>query len=69
MTGERMAKAKHLKAAITAGIGSDHVDLQAAAIQNKVDVCEVQRRRGLQGVKRVSTLQGFRRGSPECPKG
>lgn len=40
MTAERIAMAPNLKAAITAGIGSDHVDLQAA-IDNKVDVCEV----------------------------
>jgi len=30
LTAERLAKAKKLKLAITAGIGSDHVDLQAA---------------------------------------
>lgn len=30
LTAERLAKAKHLKLAITAGIGSDHVDLNAA---------------------------------------
>src|ERR671919_712384 len=30
LTAERIAKAKDLKLAITAGIGSDHVDLQAA---------------------------------------
>lgn len=30
LTAERLAKAKNLKLAITAGIGSDHVDLQAA---------------------------------------
>ena len=30
MTAERIAKAKKLKLALTAGIGSDHVDLQAA---------------------------------------
>src|SRR6202030_4251659 len=30
LTRERIAKAKNLKLAITAGIGSDHVDLQAA---------------------------------------
>ena len=29
LTAERIAKAKKLKLAITAGIGSDHVDLQA----------------------------------------
>ena len=40
MTRERMAMAPNLKAAITAGIGSDHVDLQAAMDRN-VDVCEV----------------------------
>ena len=27
--------------AITAGIGSDHVDLQATAMDNKIDVVEV----------------------------
>src|SRR6185436_7972892 len=30
LTAERIGKAKNLKLAITAGIGSDHVDLQAA---------------------------------------
>ena len=40
LTKERIEKAKNLKMAITAGIGSDHVDLQAA-IDNKVDVVEV----------------------------
>ena len=30
LTAERIAKAKNLKMAVTAGIGSDHVDLQAA---------------------------------------
>ena len=35
-----MEKAPKLKAAITAGIGSDHVDLQAA-MDHKVDVCEI----------------------------
>src|SRR3990167_11022834 len=30
LTADRLAKAKKLKLAITAGIGSDHVDLQAA---------------------------------------
>jgi formate dehydrogenase len=40
ITAERMANAPNLKAAITAGIGSDHVDLQAA-IENNVDVAEV----------------------------
>lgn len=32
LTKERIAKARKLKLAITAGIGSDHVDLQAAIV-------------------------------------
>src|SRR5580658_2472074 len=40
LTSERIAKAKNLKLAITAGIGSDHVDLQAA-IDRKITVAEV----------------------------
>jgi formate dehydrogenase len=40
MTAERFAKAVYLKAAITAGIGSDHCDLEAA-INAGVEVCEV----------------------------
>jgi len=40
LTKERIEKAKNLKMAITAGIGSDHVDLQAA-MDNKIDVVEV----------------------------
>ena len=40
LTKEKIAKAKNLKMAITAGIGSDHVDLQAA-MDRKVDVVEV----------------------------
>ena len=40
LTAERIAKAPKLKMAITAGIGSDHVDLQAA-IENNITVCEV----------------------------
>jgi len=40
LTRERIEKAKNLKMAITAGIGSDHVDLQAA-MDNNVDVVEV----------------------------
>jgi formate dehydrogenase len=40
LTAERMTKAKKLKLAITAGIGSDHVDLQAA-IKHGVTVAEV----------------------------
>lgn len=40
LTSERIAKAKKLKLALTAGIGSDHVDLQAAA-RNNITVAEV----------------------------
>ncbi len=40
MTAERIAKAKKLKMIVTAGIGSDHTDLQAA-IKNNITVAEV----------------------------
>jgi formate dehydrogenase len=40
LTAERIAKAKNLKIAITAGIGSDHVDLDAA-IERGITVAEV----------------------------
>lgn len=40
LTKERIEKAKKLKLAITAGIGSDHVDLNAAS-QKDLTVCEV----------------------------
>ena len=40
LTDERIAKAKNLKLAITAGIGSDHVDLKAAG-EKSVTVAEV----------------------------
>jgi formate dehydrogenase len=40
LSAERIAKAKKLKLAITAGIGSDHVDLQAA-IKSGITVAEV----------------------------
>jgi formate dehydrogenase len=40
LTAERIAKAPSLKLAITAGIGSDHVDLQAA-IDHGITVAEV----------------------------
>ncbi len=40
LTAERIAKAPKLKLAITAGIGSDHVDLQAA-IERGITVAEV----------------------------
>lgn len=42
MTAERLAKAKKLKIAVTAGIGSDHVDLNAANKTNGgITVAEV----------------------------
>ena len=40
LTAERFAKAPNLKLAVTAGIGSDHVDLDAA-IEHGVTVAEV----------------------------
>ena len=40
LTSERIKKASKLKLAITAGIGSDHVDLQSA-IDSGMTVCEV----------------------------
>jgi formate dehydrogenase len=40
MTAERIAKAKKLKMIVTAGIGSDHTDLQAA-MDKSVTVAEV----------------------------
>ena len=40
LTAERIAKAPKLKLALTAGIGSDHVDLQAA-MDNGITVTEV----------------------------
>src|SRR5438067_5375104 len=40
LTAERIAKAPELKLVITAGIGSDHVDLQAA-IEHGVSVVEI----------------------------
>jgi len=40
LTAERIARARHLKLAVTAGIGSDHVDLQAA-MEHGITVAEV----------------------------
>lgn len=40
LTAERIAKAPKLKLALTAGIGSDHVDLDAA-VKNNITVAEV----------------------------
>ena len=40
LTAERIAKARNLKLAITAGIGSDHYDLEAACARN-ITVAEV----------------------------
>jgi formate dehydrogenase len=40
LTAERIANAPNLKLAVTAGIGSDHVDL-AAAIERRITVAEV----------------------------
>lgn len=40
MSRKRIEMASRLKACITAGIGSDHIDLAAAA-EHKVDVAEI----------------------------
>ena len=40
LTAERIAKAPALTLAVTAGIGSDHVDLEAA-IERVITVCEI----------------------------
>jgi formate dehydrogenase len=40
LTAERIAKAPALTLAVTAGIGSDHVDLEAA-IERGITVCEI----------------------------
>jgi formate dehydrogenase len=40
LTAERIAKARNLKLAITAGVGSDHVDLEAA-IERGISVVEI----------------------------
>jgi len=40
LTRERIQNSPNLKASITAGVGSDHVDLEAA-MEHNVDVCEV----------------------------
>ena len=40
LTAERIAKAPRLKLAVTGGIGSDHVDIDAA-IENGITVAEV----------------------------
>jgi formate dehydrogenase len=40
LTAERIANAPNLKLAVTAGIGSDHVDLQAA-VERRITVAEV----------------------------
>ena len=56
LTAERIAKAPNLKLAVTAGIGSDHVDLQAA-IEHGITVAEVTERR-LDGARRSVPLPG-----------
>ena len=50
VTAERQEKAKNLKLAITAGVGSDHVDLKAAE-ENDISVVEVT------GSNQVSTAE------------
>lgn len=52
MTKERLNNAKKLKLVLTAGIGSDHIDLHAAA-DNNLTVAEVQ---GTQLFKSLETF-------------
>jgi formate dehydrogenase len=52
LTAERIAKAKKLKLAITAGIGSDHVDLEAAN-QRGITVAEVTYSNGISVAEHV----------------
>jgi formate dehydrogenase len=55
LTPERIAKAPNLKLAITAGIGSDHVDLQAA-IQHGITVAEVTYSNSISVAEHVSMM-------------
>jgi formate dehydrogenase len=55
LTPERIAKAPNLKLAITAGIGSDHVDLQAA-IKHGITVAEATYSNSISVAEHVSML-------------
>jgi formate dehydrogenase len=55
LTPERIAKAPNLKLAITAGIGSDHVDLQAA-IKHGITVAEVTYSNSISVAEHVSMM-------------
>ena len=53
LTPERIAKAKNLKLALTAGIGSDHVDLEAAS-KAEITVAEVTGQQSAQYINRTA---------------
>lgn len=55
LTEERIARAKKLKLALTAGVGSDHVDLKAAA-QAGITVAEVTGSNSISVAEHVMTL-------------
>src|SRR5712691_730520 len=55
LTAERIAKAPNLKLAITAGIGSDHVDLQAA-IKHGITVAEATYSNSISVAEHVSMM-------------
>src|SRR2546421_7241281 len=55
LTAERIAKAPNLKMAVTAGIGSDHVDLQAG-IERGVTVAEATYCNSISGSEHVAMM-------------
>jgi formate dehydrogenase len=55
LTPERIARARNLKLAVAAGIGSDHVDL-AAAIDHGVTVAEVTYSNSISVAERVACM-------------
>ena len=63
LTAERIAKAKKLKLAITAGIGSDHADLRAA-LKHGVTVAEVTYSNSKMAVVRLFRERGRERRKP-----
>src|SRR3546814_9660935 len=62
LTAERIAKAPKLKLALTAGIGSDHVDLDAA-IKAGITVAEVTFCNSIRSEEHTSELQSLMRTS------
>jgi lactate dehydrogenase-like 2-hydroxyacid dehydrogenase len=79
LTAERIAKAPKLKLALTAGIGSDHVDLEAAAAAgitvaevaycNSISVAEHVLRRASPGISDRRRRRAGRRRRPLLQRG